>query len=123
VVETFHLPRPIASTSFGIIPAAVQKRFAVDNHCKIRHACGMNASTQYRHYTIIGWAMTLVGCVLWTYGYFVGGSQALLNWPAFAPSWIADYLPNLPAEIGVLLTLVGSIPIYYAQIQDFRQAK
>jgi hypothetical protein len=83
----------------------------------------MNASTQYRQHTILGWAMTLVGCVLWTYGYFVGGSQSLLNWPAFAPSWIADYLPNLPAEIGVLLTLVGSIPIYYAQIQVLRSTK
>jgi hypothetical protein len=73
-------------------------------------------------YTMAGWAMTLVGCVLWTYGYFFPGASQLLNWAEFSPNWIAEYLPNWEAEIGLLLTLVGSVPLYYAQIKAFRES-
>lgn len=76
----------------------------------------MGNGKHYRNYTILGWIATLVGCALWSYGYFVGGSPSLLNWQAFSPHWIANYLPNWQAEAGMLLTLVASIPIYYGQL-------
>lgn len=74
-----------------------------------------------RQFAQVAWVVTLLGCALWTYGYFVGGSPSIIDWPAIAPHWIADYLPNWQAEVGLALTLLGSIPLYYAQIQDFRQ--
>jgi len=76
-----------------------------------------------RHWISIGWAATLLGCALWTYGYFVGGSPSIFDWTAIAPHWIAEYLPNWQAEVGLALTLLGSIPVYYAQIKDYRKSK
>ena len=73
------------------------------------------------HWTSIGWAATLLGCALWTYGYFAGGSRPFIDWLELAPRWIAEYLPNWQAEVGMALALVGSIPLYYAQIRDYRQ--
>ena len=83
----------------------------------------METSQQYRSYTTLGWIATLIGCALWSYGYFVGGSSPFLNWPAFSPHWIADYLPNWQAETGLLLTLVASIQIYYGGLQISHQKK
>ena len=83
----------------------------------------MDTSKQYRGYSTLGWALTLVGCALWAYGYFGGGSPPLLNWSTFAPHWVADYLPNWQSEIGLLLTLAGSVPVYYVQIKTSRQDK
>lgn len=68
----------------------------------------------------IGWAATLLGCALWTYGYFAGGSPSIFDWPVFAPQWIAEYIPNLQTEVGMVLALLGSIPLYYAQFQEYR---
>ena len=69
------------------------------------------------------WILTVIGCAFWAYGYFVRTSQALIDWPAFAPTWIADYLPNWPSEVGLMLTVAGSVAIYYAEIQSYRQTK
>ena len=73
-----------------------------------------------KYWTSMGWSSTLLGCALWTYGYFLGGSNSLVEWLAFIPYWIADYLPNWQAELGMGLALVGSIPLYYAQVREFR---
>ncbi len=73
--------------------------------------------------TASGWIITLLGCVLWTYGYFTTGSPQIYNWAEFAPSWIAEYLPNWQAELGLLLTILGSVPIYYVQIKTYREDK
>lgn len=73
-----------------------------------------------RHWITIGWAATLLGCALWTYGYFAGGGSSIFDWPTLAPRWISEYLPNWQAEVGLALALLGSIPLYYAQIQDYR---
>ncbi len=66
-------------------------------------------------------AATLLGCALWTYGYFAGGSPSIFDWPELAPQWIAENLPNWQAEVGLALAVLGSIPDYYAQIPDYRQ--
>ena len=74
-----------------------------------------------RHWISLGWAATLLGCAIWTYGYFAGGAPPFIDWAALAPPWVAEYLPNWQAEVGLALAIVGSIPIYYAQIRDYRQ--
>ena len=73
------------------------------------------------HSTTIGWAATFLGCALWTYGYFTTGSLPFIDWPLFAPHWFAEYIPNWQAEVGLALTTLGSLPVYYAQIQEYRQ--
>jgi hypothetical protein len=62
---------------------------------------------------IIGWIISLAGTALWIYGYFATGNPSLIDWRADAPRWIADYLPNIQSEIGMLLTFAGMIPIYW----------
>ena len=83
----------------------------------------MNSRNIYKRFTTFGWALTLVGCALWTYGYFKVGSSPIVNWSAFSPHWISDYLANWQSEMGFLLTLLGSVPIYYVQIKTAQQAK
>jgi len=55
-----------------------------------------------RKAVIAGWIVELAGIILWTYG-----------WAAHAPWWIADFLPNRESEIGMVLVLVGMVPIYW----------
>jgi len=49
---------------------------------------------------------------LWTYGYFATGHPSLIEWHANSPWWIADFLPNIEAEIGMALICASMIPIY-----------
>ena len=67
---------------------------------------------------IIGWAISSVGWGLWLYGYFVTGHPSLIDWHARSPWWIADYLPNIESEIGMLLGFVGMVPIYWPRRSD-----
>ena len=83
----------------------------------------MATPNRYVSNATVGWVITALGCVLWTYGYFLGEANSLLDWPSFSPHWIADYLPNWQSEIGMALTLIASGPIYYAQIQELRSEK
>ena len=62
---------------------------------------------------IIGWIISLAGTALWVYGYFATGSPSLIDWHANTPWWIADYLPNIESEIGMVLTFVGMVPVYW----------
>jgi hypothetical protein len=67
---------------------------------------------------IVGWAIELIGMALWVYGYFVSGHPSLINWHDITPRWFADWLPNIEAEIGLALVLVGMIPIYWPSRQQ-----
>jgi hypothetical protein len=67
---------------------------------------------------ITGWVLSLVGILAWLYGYFSSGHTALLDWPAFAPWWIADYLPNIETEIGMVLMCVGTGASYWPKSGD-----
>ena len=62
---------------------------------------------------IIGWIILLGGSAMWFYGYMVTGHPSLINWQAHTPWWIADYLPNFEAEIGMMLAIVSMVPIYW----------
>lgn len=62
---------------------------------------------------IIGWIIELVGMALWLYGYFATGTPPLIDWHGSTPWWIADYLPNIESEIGMVLVFAGMIPLYW----------
>ena len=68
-----------------------------------------------RGHALIGWVLTGAGCALWTYGYVTESSLSFLDWPAFAPEWISEYLPNWQAEIGLALATLGSVPLAYSE--------
>ena len=58
-----------------------------------------------------GWIACIVGSVLWLYGYMVPGTTALIDWPNISPTWISMFMPNLEAEMGMLVTCVGMVPV------------
>ena len=62
---------------------------------------------------IIGWLIELLGVAVWLYGYLSTGNPSIVDWRAIAPSWIADWLPNIQSEIGMTLMFAGMIPIYW----------
>jgi hypothetical protein len=62
---------------------------------------------------IFGWIILLGGTSLWLYGYFVAGNPSLIDWHAYTPWWIADYLPNIESEIGMVLVCVGTVLTYW----------
>jgi hypothetical protein len=71
--------------------------------------------SQKRKAPIFGWILELAGMALWLYGYFSTGNPSLIDWKAHTPWWIADFLPNLEAEIGMILMFVGMVPIYWSR--------
>ena len=62
---------------------------------------------------IIGWIIFLSGSAFWLYGYFAAGHPSIVDWHARAPWWIADFLPNLESELGMLFCIVGMVPMYW----------
>ena len=62
---------------------------------------------------IVGWVIALAGTALWIYGYYASGHPSLLDWQAYTPWWIASFLPNIESEIGITLTVLGMVPIYW----------
>ena len=48
------------------------------------------------------------------------GHPSLIDWHARSAWWIADFLPNLESEIGMVLAFVGMIPIYWPGRSDGR---
>ena len=71
------------------------------------------ASESMSKAVITGWIIELAGMALWLYGYFASGNPALIDWHAYTPWWIADYLPNIESEIGMALVFAGMVPIYW----------
>jgi hypothetical protein len=62
---------------------------------------------------IFGQIVSLVGAALWIFGYFATGHRSLINWQAYTPSWVAEFLPNLESEVGMVLCLGGMIVMYW----------
>jgi hypothetical protein len=62
---------------------------------------------------IVGYVVLLVGTAIWLYGYFVPGNPSLIDWRAHTPWWIADFLPNIESEIGMVLMLLSMVPTYW----------
>jgi len=81
----------------------------------IRHpAAGIEIEFAMRKQAIAGWAISLAGTALWLYGYYyTTGHAAFVDWQIHTPWWIADFLPNSEAEIGMALICVGSAVTYW----------
>ncbi len=83
------------------------------------YAGSVNATSRsevgFKTYIITGWVLTVAGAALWTLGYFTVGSSSLLDWTAFSPQWISDYLPNWQSEVGMLIAVLGQAPILCGQ--------
>jgi protein-S-isoprenylcysteine O-methyltransferase Ste14 len=62
---------------------------------------------------VIGWIIELAGAVLWLYGYYSTGHPPLIDWPSYTPWWIADFLPNIESEIGMVLVFAAMVPLYW----------
>jgi len=62
---------------------------------------------------VIGWIIELLGSALWLYGYFETGHPSFINWHDKTPWWIAEWLPNLESELGMILVFAGMLPIYW----------
>ena len=67
---------------------------------------------------IVGWCMMLAGTVLWLYGYFATGNPPLFDWAKHTPWWIADFLPNIQSEIGMVLVYASMVLIYWPARSD-----
>jgi hypothetical protein len=59
------------------------------------------------------WVAMIVGMALWGYGLFITGHPALIDWTSNTPWWIADYLPNMESELGLVLCFLGSLAPYW----------
>ena len=62
---------------------------------------------------VLGYLTSFAGSVLWLYGYFTTGTASLVDWHLHAPWWVAKYLPNREAEIGMALMLAAMVPMYW----------
>jgi hypothetical protein len=63
------------------------------------------------------WIISLFGSATWIYGFLVTGHPPIIDWHTKAPSWIAEFLPNVESEVGMLLSLVGIVPMYWGEKQ------
>jgi hypothetical protein len=62
---------------------------------------------------IVGWIVMLIGTAFWVYGYFVTGHPTVVDWKADTPHWIAEFLPNIESEIGMVLVFIAMVPMYW----------
>jgi hypothetical protein len=61
---------------------------------------------------IFGWVIYAAGFAVWLFGYFTAGQAPVFDWSAATPWWIASFVPNLEAELGMALMFASVIPIY-----------
>ena len=62
--------------------------------------------------SIIGWGGYIVGGLLWLFGYLVTGTKALVDWASISPTWVAEFMPNLEAELGMLVMRIAMVPLF-----------
>jgi hypothetical protein len=62
---------------------------------------------------VVGWIASFLGTAAWVYGFYSVGHPGAIDWKSFAPDWIASYLPNMEAEVGMLMVIVGTVAIYW----------
>ena len=61
---------------------------------------------------IFGWVIYAVGFAVWLFGFFSAGHAPVFDWNAATPWWIASFVPNFEAELGMALMFASMIPIY-----------
>jgi hypothetical protein len=75
--------------------------------------CAHRTERSVKKSLIVGYIVLLVGMAIWLYGYFVHGNPSLIDWRAHTPWWIAEFLPNIESEIGMVLMLLSIVPTYW----------
>jgi hypothetical protein len=55
--------------------------------------------------------VSLLGTGLWLYGYLVTGHHPVIDWHSLTPWWIADFLPNIEAELGMAIAFLAGLPL------------
>ena len=68
----------------------------------------------------VGWIVSFIGMGLWLYGYFTEGGTPVIDWPLYVPEWVAEFVPNWEAELGLALSLIAMVPIYYIEYLDWK---
>jgi hypothetical protein len=61
----------------------------------------------------IGWAIYAAGFVVWLFGYLSTGHASAFDWDLATPWWISSFVPNLEAELGLVLMFASMVPIYW----------
>jgi hypothetical protein len=61
----------------------------------------------------ISWAIYAAGFVIWLFGYMSAGHAPVFDWRADMPWWISRFVPNVEAELGLVLMFASMVPIYW----------
>ena len=59
-----------------------------------------------------GWVIYAAGFAIWLFGYLSAGHAPVFDWKGATPWWISSFVPNLEAELGIVLMFASMIPIY-----------
>jgi hypothetical protein len=62
--------------------------------------------------SLTGWVLYGIGVIVWIVGYYIPGHHSLLAWASFSPPWISMFMLNLECEMGLLLTILGTVVVY-----------
>lgn len=74
----------------------------------------------FRRTGALGWTVGLAGVALWGYGLITEDAMPLIDWPGLAPDWIATMFRNWMCELGLVLSVTGAVPVYYAQFRHWQ---
>ena len=58
----------------------------------------------------LGYGIYAIGFAIWLFGYLSVGHAPLFDWNAVTPWWISSFVPNLEAELGMVLMFGSAIP-------------
>jgi len=64
---------------------------------------------------ILGWVFSIVGGGFYVYGYFSSGGATVVDWPTLMPEWASAFIPTWQAELGLVLSIIGAVPLFYAE--------
>jgi hypothetical protein len=78
-----------------------------------RSSWHLNRGSEVKKHVIFGWSIYFAGLAIWLYGYFTTGHPSFIDWHAYTPRWIADFIPNMESEIGMALMFASMVPMYW----------
>src|SRR5262249_38474060 len=73
------------------------------------------SSTTMKNLEVAASIASVLGGLLWVYGYFVVGHPSLLDWSSFSPVWVSSFIPHFEADIGMVVSVTGMIVAYGAK--------
>ena len=65
----------------------------------------------------LGYAIYAVGLAIWLFGYLSAGHPPVFDWRGATPWWMSSLVPNLEAELGMVLMFASVIPIYWGAVR------